>query len=113
MVFFPVQLPEALDAAQEKGIVHRDLKPGNIMLASGGAVKVLDFGLAKAYEAGPSNASVSHSPTMASMAATVAGVILGTAAYMAPEQAKGKSGQDQRPKRKELSIVVAKNVIDV
>ena len=78
---------EALEAAHEKGIIHRDLKPANIKLTPHGKVKVLDFGLAKAYETNPSHTDVSNSPTIA---ATNAGVILGTAAYMSPEQAKGK-----------------------
>jgi serine/threonine protein kinase/Tol biopolymer transport system component len=85
------QIAEALAVAHEKGVVHRDLKPGNVMLTSDGRVKVLDFGLAKAYDANPSDTSPSNSPTVASLAATNAGVILGTAAYMAPEQARGKS----------------------
>src|SRR5207249_8080759 len=79
------QIAEALEAAHEKGVIHRDLKPGNVMLTSDGRVKVLDFGLAKAYDANPGSGTLSNSPTMASMAATNAGVILGTAAYMAPE----------------------------
>src|SRR5206468_6641453 len=77
---------EALEVAHEKGITHRDLKPANIKITPDGKVKVLDFGLAKAIETAPTNAAQSHSPTMLSMAATNAGVILGTAAYMSPEQ---------------------------
>jgi len=88
------QIAEALEEAHEHGIVHRDLKPANIKVTPEGKVKVLDFGLAKAFEADPTSAGahsqLSHSPTM-SRHMTEAGMIMGTAAYMSPEQARGKT----------------------
>ena len=84
------QIAEALEEAHEHGIIHRDLKPANVKVREDGTVKVLDFGLAKALEpAGAASPDVSRSPTMSAQA-TQAGVILGTAAYMSPEQARGK-----------------------
>ena len=84
------QIAEAVEAAHEQGIVHRDLKPANVRVRDDGTVKVLDFGLAKALEPAGAASNVSHSPTITTPAMTQAGMILGTAAYMAPEQAKGK-----------------------
>jgi serine/threonine-protein kinase len=86
------QIAEALEAAHEKGIIHRDLKPANIAVTNDGLVKVLDFGLAKAVEATSGSFDVTVSPTITSPAMlTGIGVILGTAAYMSPEQAKGRA----------------------
>jgi serine/threonine protein kinase len=84
------QIAEALEAAHEQAIIHRDLKPANIKVRADGTVKVLDFGLAKALDPPASAAEVTQSPTITSPAQTMRGVILGTAAYMAPEQARGK-----------------------
>ena len=83
------QIAEGLEYAHDKGIIHRDLKPANVKITPEGAVKILDFGLAKAVEDRPAPEDIANSPTL-SMAATRAGIILGTAAYMSPEQAHGK-----------------------
>ena len=85
------QIAEAVEAAHEQGIIHRDLKPANIKLRSDGTVKVLDFGLAKALDPAPASIDASQSPTITSPAMTRMGVIMGTAAYMSPEQARGKT----------------------
>ncbi|MCM3905204.1 MAG: serine/threonine-protein kinase [Pyrinomonadaceae bacterium] len=82
------QIAEALEVAHERNIIHRDLKPANVKVTPEGTVKVLDFGLAKVFEGESQATDLSHSPTL--IKGTQAGVILGTAAYMSPEQAKGK-----------------------
>jgi len=87
------QIGEALEAAHEKGIIHRDLKPANIKITPQGKVKLLDFGLARIFEDESEDLDSSNSPTLVS--ATAGGVILGTAAYMSPEQARGQKADKQ------------------
>jgi len=87
------QIAAALENAHERGVVHRDLKPANVKITPDGQVKVLDFGLAKALDTTPSSPQLSHSPTLTM--GTMAGMVIGTAAYMSPEQAKGLPA-DQR-----------------
>ncbi|MFQ5600300.1 MAG: serine/threonine-protein kinase, partial [Candidatus Krumholzibacteriia bacterium] len=84
-----LQIAEALEAAHERGVIHRDLKPHNVILTPEEKIKVLDFGLAKALAGDAPADELSHSPTLTSEY-TLAGIILGTASYMSPEQARGK-----------------------
>ena len=86
------QVADGLSAAHRKGVVHRDLKPGNLKIAPGGRAKILDFGLATTV--GPSGGDAADSPT-ASLGLTASGVILGTARYMAPEQARGRAADER------------------
>jgi len=87
------QIAEALETAHEKGVVHRDLKPANVKITPSGTVKVLDFGLAKVFEQESQSTNFSQSPTL--MTGTLGGVVLGTAPYMSPEQARGQAVGDQ------------------
>src|SRR5438105_844268 len=82
------QIAEAMQTAHENGIIHRDLKPANVKVKADGTVKVLDFGLAKVADPRPAESSLSHSPTMMT---SMPGTLMGTAAYMSPEQVKGQT----------------------
>ena len=100
------QIAEALEAAHEQGIIHRDLKPANVKVKDDGTVKVLDFGLAKALQPDVSDTEAANSPTMTmTAAATKMGVIMGTAAYMSPEQAAGKPA-DRRSDNWSFGVVL-------
>src|SRR5450631_4079381 len=99
------QLIDGIEAAHEKNIIHRDLKPANIKITPEGVVKILDFGLAKATDpTPPSGSNAANSPTL-TIGATAVGTILGTAGYMAPEQAKGKTA-DKRSDIWSFGVIV-------
>ena len=111
------QIVEAVETAHEQGIIHRDLKPANIKVREDGVVKILDFGLAKLTPASGSGLQapvdgLAESPTITSPAVTAAGVILGTAAYMAPEQAKGRAADKRsrasRSSRRSVSFFLCR-----
>ena len=95
VVLIAKQIAEGLEYAHERGIVHRDLKPANVKVSRDDSVKILDFGLAKAVEGEAVATRHSQSPTLTGMA-TQAGIIIGTAPYMSPEQAKGQAGGPAR-----------------
>ncbi|MGB7489383.1 MAG: serine/threonine-protein kinase, partial [Thermoanaerobaculia bacterium] len=103
-----LQIAEAVEAAHEKGIIHRDLKPANVKVTSDGQVKVLDFGLAKALEEEREQGDMANSPTLTA-AATQAGLIMGTAGYMSPEQASAQMA-DRRADVWSFGVVLAEMI---